>query len=399
MKGRVLLAFVLLGLTSLTADMVYEGARSVSGAYLEHLGAPPAASAAVGAGELLGYALRLVSGLLAVSLGSSAAFWGVIVMGYALNVFSLPLLALTGLWWQAALLYLFERVGKGLRAPLRDVLLAEVSEGIGRGKGFGIHEVMDQVGALIGPLLFAFLLARYGYPIAFLSLLIPGLASVLFVVKAWSLYPKVRAVEARESHRLTLRGINKAFWLYSASMALQALGFVHWAVASYFLKHWGVMGDAEIATLYAVAMAIDALVALPAGHLYDLVKLKSLPLIPITTLATMALLVTRIKAVGYAAAALWGVTMGFAETVMRASVADLVNEGLLALAYGVFGLVYGVAWTLGGFAITVLLQMSVTITVTYVALAETLSMLLMVLLSRALPFNQKSFPLRGPAAQ
>ncbi|MEM2029148.1 MAG: MFS transporter, partial [Candidatus Bathyarchaeia archaeon] len=130
MDRRILVVFVLLGLISLAADMVYEGARSASGAYLEHLGAPPVASSIIGVGEFIGYFLRFVSGALASYLGSSVAFWGFVALGYATTLIALPLLAFAGLWWIAASLYLLERVGKGLRTPVRDVILAEVTEGV-----------------------------------------------------------------------------------------------------------------------------------------------------------------------------------------------------------------------------------------------------------------------------
>jgi hypothetical protein len=63
---RAALAFVtLLGITSLFADMVYEGGRSISGPYLGLLGASGTVVGVVaGLGELLGYTLRLVTGYL-----------------------------------------------------------------------------------------------------------------------------------------------------------------------------------------------------------------------------------------------------------------------------------------------------------------------------------------------
>ena len=55
-----------------------------------------------------------------------------------------------------------ERVGKAIRNPPRDVMLSHASKDIGLGFGFGLHEAMDQAGALIGPLVVAFILARHG---------------------------------------------------------------------------------------------------------------------------------------------------------------------------------------------------------------------------------------------
>ncbi|MEM4576861.1 MAG: MFS transporter [Candidatus Nezhaarchaeales archaeon] len=383
MKKKILIVFVLLGLISLAADMVYEGARSASGAYLENLKAPPIASSIIGVGEFVGYVLRFVSGVVASYLGSSAAFWGFVALGYAMNVMVLPFLAFVGSWQIATLLYLLERVGKGLRTPMRDVILAEVTEGVGRGKGFGLHEVMDQVGALVGPLFFAYMLVHYDYSKAFLVLLIPGTLAMMFVLTAWSLYPKIRGVEVSPK-KLSFKGLGKRFWLYALSMSLQSLGFVHWAIASYFLKCWGIIGDAEIAMLYAIAMGVDALIAFPVGYLYDVVKYRSLYIAPITTLMVTLLLATKSTALAYVMAVLWGITMGISETIMRASIADIVDRGRLAIAYGIFGMLYGISWGIGGFIITLLLQLSLPVTIGYATLAQALSLLILIVLNRQL---------------
>ncbi|MCS7112247.1 MAG: MFS transporter [Ignisphaera sp.] len=381
MDKKIFIVFVLLGLISLTADMVYEGARSASGAYLEHLEAPPIASAIVGVGEFTGYALRLVSGVLASYLRSSAAFWSIIALGYAMNVLTLPFLSFVSFWWTAVVIYLMERIGKGLRAPVRDVILAEVTEGIGKGKGFGLHEVMDQMGALAGPLLFAYILTRYGYSRAFLSLLIPGIATMAFILSAWTLYPKIKSVEL-PSRGISFRGMGRRFWFYISATVLQSLGFVHWAVASYFLKYWGVLKDAEIVALYAIAMGVDALAAFPTGYLYDVIGFRSLYIAPISTLAAALLLLARGTLPAYAMAILWGITMGISETVMRASVADMVGRDKLAVAYGVFGLLYGISWSAGGFIVTILLQTSTLGAVGYTILTQLASFGILVLLNR-----------------
>lgn len=386
MSRRILIVFVLLGLISLFADMVYEGARSISGAYLERLEAPPIASAIIGVGELIGYFFRFVSGILASYLGSSAILWGFVASGYAMSVMVLPFLAFAGSWWIATSLYLFERVGKGLRTPVRDVILAEITEGVGRGKGFGLHEIMDQVGALVGPLFFAYMLIHYDYSRAFLALFIPGTLVMIFVLTAFFLYPKIRSVELSR-RKLSSRGLGRRFWLYTSSMSLQSLGFLHWAIASYFLKYWGVLGDAEIAMLYAITMGVDALIALPIGHLYDVIKFRSLYVAPITTLTIILLLTTRITALAYVMAVLWGITAGVSETIMRASIADMVDRSELAMAYGVFGMLYGSSWGIGGVIMTFLLQLSVTAAISYVAITQVLSLLVLVVLTKKSGFK------------
>jgi MFS family permease len=371
---RTVVVFVLLGLVSLTADMVYEGARSVGGAYVEGLGGPPLASAIVGAGDLLGYVFRFVSAVVASYLTSSFAFWGVVFLGYAVQMVAMPSLAFAGSWEVAAFLYLAERAGRGLRTPLRDVVVAEVSEDIGRGKGFGIHELLDQLGAIVGPVLVAAMLGLYGYRAAFLSLAVPGAVSLGLVVAVMALYPRVRSVELSFG-KVSFRGLGRRFYVYIVATVLLSLGFVHWMNVSYFLKYWGLLGDAEIALAYMVAMLADAAVAVPVGVLYDRLGLKTLYIAPLSALGSSLLLVYApslsgigglgVRTLVYAMAALWGVTMGCFETIMRASIADILPPEKRAMGYGVYGLVYGVSWTIGSLIYALLLAQLQTVAAIY----------------------------------
>jgi len=371
---RTVVVFVLLGLVSLTADMVYEGARSVGGAYVEGLGGPPLASAIVGAGDLLGYVFRFVSAVVASYLTSSFAFWGVVFLGYAVQMVAMPSLAFAGSWEVAAFLYLAERAGRGLRTPLRDVVVAEVSEDIGRGKGFGIHELLDQLGAIVGPVLVAAMLGLYGYKAAFLSLAVPGAVSLGLVLTVMALYPRVKSVELSFG-KVSFRGLGRRFYVYIVATVLLSLGFVHWMNVSYFLKYWGLLGDAEIALAYMVAMLADAAIAVPVGVLYDRLGLKTLYIAPLSALGSSLLLVYApslsglgglgVRTLVYAMAALWGVTMGCFETIMRASIADILPPEKRAMGYGVYGLVYGVSWTIGSLIYALLLAQLQTVAAIY----------------------------------
>ena len=85
---------ILLGVVSLFADMTYESARSISGPYLATFGVSAAVVGFVaGFGELLGYALRLISGYLADRTGK---YWTITIVGYICNLLAVPLLALAG---------------------------------------------------------------------------------------------------------------------------------------------------------------------------------------------------------------------------------------------------------------------------------------------------------------
>jgi MFS family permease len=242
-----------------------------------------------------------------------------------------------------------------LRAPARDVILAEVSESIGVGKGFGIHELLDQLGAFAGPLLVGFLLIMFNYKIAYLALLAPGLVSIALVATAWRLYPSLKSVSTRKP-QLGVKGYGGSFWIYTLATSILALGFMHWSIASYYLKSVrGALLDAEIGFIYAIGMVVDALVAVPLGVLFDRYKFKVLLLVPLLSPLFIVMLTHAPRELLYLAAIPWGVIACSEESIMRATIALLVEPSKRPLAYGLFGLVFGLAWAIGGFIYSAIL--------------------------------------------
>src|SRR3954454_11279971 len=217
------------GLVSALGDFVYEGARSIIGPFLAHLGASAAVVGIVtGAGEACALVLRLVTGRLADRSGRP---WPQTILGYGLTMLCVPLLALSGGLVSASVLYNGERVGKAVRSPSRDTMLAYASAGMGRGKAFGLHEALDQSGAMVGPLVIAAILALGGsFRLSFALLAVPGAAAmvVLFRLRAAAPDPRVFEPEVSlpESKKLRLDvHLPTKFWIYSAFSALTMLGF------------------------------------------------------------------------------------------------------------------------------------------------------------------------------
>ncbi|HEX9371654.1 MAG TPA: MFS transporter, partial [Roseiflexaceae bacterium] len=230
-KGTALRFVVLLGVVSLFADMTYEGARSITGPYLAVLGASATVVGIVaGFGELIGYGLRLVSGYLSDRTGR---YWAITLVGYAVNMLAVPLLALAGNWEIAALLMIAERTGKAIRTPARDAMLSHATSEMGRGWGFGLHEAMDQIGAVLGPLIVAAVLyVRGDYQTGFALLLIPALLALGVLVAARLLYPHPRDLEVDVPAPAT-RGFPRVFWLYLAAVALIAAGYADFPLIAY----------------------------------------------------------------------------------------------------------------------------------------------------------------------
>ena len=226
-RRNALRFIILLGIVSLFADMTYEGARSITGPYLAFLGASATVVGLVsGFGELTGYALRLASGYVSDRTGR---YWPVTIFGYALNLFAVPALALTGRWELAVLLIVAERMGKAIRSPARDAMLSRASSQVGLGWGFGLHEAMDQVGAIAGPLILSAVLAYdYGYREAFGILVVPALLSISVLLAARYLFPRPRDLDLAPE-ALEAKGLPPVFWVYMLAIAFIAAGYADYA--------------------------------------------------------------------------------------------------------------------------------------------------------------------------
>ena len=258
---------ILVGVVSLFSDMTYEGARSITGPFLGSLNASATIIGIVsGLGEFIGYALRLVSGYLTDRLGK---YWAITFVGYALNLFVVPLLALAGNWEFAALLILMERMGKAIRTPARDAMLSHATTEVGRGWGFGFHEAMDQIGAMLGPLIVALVLyLNGGYRAGFAYLLIPAILAVLVITIAARLYPHPQRLEVSVP-KLETKGLTHPYWLYVVAVGLIGAGYADFPLIAYHFGKVAVAPPNWIPIFYAVAMGVDAVAALILGRLFD----------------------------------------------------------------------------------------------------------------------------------
>jgi MFS family permease len=337
---------VLLGVVSLFADMTYEGARSITGPYLGLLGASGTIIGVVaGFGELIGYALRLVSGFIADKTGK---YWTITLLGYGINMIAVPLLALAGHWELAAFFTIAERMGKAIRTPARDAMLSHATVEMGRGWGFGLHEALDQIGALLGPLIVAGVLHfRNSYQTGFAILAIPAVLALSVLAAARVLYPNPRDLEVEVPDLKRTKSFPPAFRWYLAAAACVAAGYADFPLIAYHFKAVAVVPEVWIPTFYAIAMGVDALAALVFGRLFDRVGLPIL-MVAILISAPFALLVFQGGFYGaLGGMVLWGIGLGAQESIMRAAIAGMVPADQRASAYGVFNAGFGLYWFFG----------------------------------------------------
>ncbi|OLE37523.1 MAG: MFS transporter [Candidatus Rokubacteria bacterium 13_1_20CM_2_70_7] len=382
LAGRTASGFVvMIGVISLFADMTYEGARSVTGPFLAVLGASAAVVGVVaGFGELIGYAVRLVSGYLG---DRTRKYWTITLWGYALNMVAVPLLALAGRWETAALLMIAERLGKAIRTPPRDVLLSHAAAQMGRGWAFGLHEALDQIGAVAGPLLVAAILyAQGGYRWAFGTLLVPALLALAFLVAARLLYPQPRDFEPAETVR-SEGGFPRIFWIYLASVAFLAAGYADFPLIAYHLKKVSVAADGSIPLLYALAMAVDAVAALVLGRLFDARGLPILIVVPLLSCLFAPLVFSHNLALVVIGTALWGVGMGAQESIVRAAIAAMIPADRRGTAYGVFNSVYGIAWFAGSALMGILYDISIPALIAFSVISQLAAVPILSTLPRA----------------
>lgn len=356
---RVVVGF---GVVSLTVDLVADGAKALAGPLLGELGASALVVGLVtGAAEALGFGLRLVTG---PAVDRSKRYWGFAIAGYVLTAVSVPLLAVTPFIGSmglaaAATLIILERVGKAVRSPAKTVLLAYPAAAVGRGRGFAVHKVFDQVGAFGGPLIVAAIIAITGALwTAFAALALPAL--VAMVALLWlrarvpdpSIYEPAAApgVAQATNGRQQRGGIPLTFLLFSVSTALTTFGLVGFGLISFHVTEDGLVPLAAVPLVYALGMAVAAVAALVSGRIYDRSGAAVLLVVPVMAAAVPALSLAPALIAVLIGVGLWGAATGIQDSTVKALVADLVAAPRRGTAYGVFAVFQG-AGTFAGAAL------------------------------------------------
>ena len=389
-------AVVGFGVVSMTADMVYEGARSITGPLLASLGATAVLVGLItGAGEAMALMLRVVFGPLA---DRSGRYWTLTFAGYALTAVCVPALAITpflagaGLA-VACLLILAERAGKAVRSPAKTALLAHAAGAVGLGRGFGVHKALDQAGAVAGPLLVAGVAALAGtlWP-AMAVLIIPGAAALLVLAWIRRKMPDPAVSEnasapsasttARDAPRPRWRwrsasSLPTAFWLFAAACGVATAGLVTFGVISYHLTRDHVLPVAVVPLVYAAAMAAAALAALVSGWLFDRYGGRVLFTVPILVAVAPALAFTNSAVVAIVGVLIWGAAVGVQDSTVKALVADLVPTARRATAYGVFAAVQGAAAIAGGTLAGALYERSLPALIATIAAIQLIALVLL----------------------
>ncbi len=331
----------LLGLVSLfndaTSDLIYPLVPLFLASVL--MAGPQALGLIEGVAEATASLLKLFSGVLMDRTGHAKSW---VVGGYALAVLSRPLFYLATSWPIVLALRFADRVGKGLRTSPRDALLAATVDGGRRGLAFGLHRAMDNAGAVVGPLLAAWLLAR-GVPLRdiFLWAIVPGVITLALALAIKE--PPVIPVAQRRPFSWKLTGFPSKYKRYLMVLALFTLGNSSNMFLLLRAKELG-LPEYQVPLLWALVSAVAMVFSTPLSALSD--RLGRVRLI-LSGWVIYGLCYLLLGLNGFHTLLLWplfaayGLFLAATEGAEKALVADLAPRDRLGTAYGWFNLTAG----------------------------------------------------------
>jgi MFS family permease len=339
---------MMMGLVSFFTDFSTEMVLGVLPLFVvKDLGASRAILGAMeGSAELTSYVLRMVSGSLSDKIGKRKIF---VVIGYALSTASKPFFVLSSGWLDVFIVRVADRMGKGIRTAPRDALIADsVSESIS-GKAFGIHRTIDQMGAIIGPIVAFAILEVTDIRYVFLFSLIPGAVAIIILV----FYVKeISTTEIRKkfsetrifSNIANIVRENKPFTVLLIVSAIFSLGAFNFSFVLLKASDSGVE-ESLIPIVYAVINISHTAIGIPSGLLADKIGKEKVLIIGYSTLVVTTLLmvieVNDNSLYPYVYAVVFGLYLGISETVQRAIVPNYVSSELRGTAFGLFNIVIG----------------------------------------------------------
>lgn len=355
-----LIFIILIGIVSLLSDMTHEGAKSIYGQFLNIVGASPKVISFVGGlGEFLGSALIFVTSIIA---SKTKKYWTMTIIGYTINLFCIPMLALTteNGWIYAISLILLERVGKAIRKPAKNTLVSFCSKNLGEGKSFALLECLDQIGAFIGPLILTLVLYLKGttnlfdsYKFCFLILIIPAILTLCILLFARVKYPTPETFEDdKEEDNSNKLVISKSFKYYLVAISLVAFSFIDFPLITYHVSSLNIINEKNLPMLYSLAMLVDSISALIFGFLFDKIGFKTLVLSTLLSM-TFPLFIFNFNnsVLIIIGICLWGVGMGAQESILKSSVAKLSTKETRSKCFGLFEGIFGLSWFIGSFVL------------------------------------------------
>jgi len=332
-----LMLIILIGIVSFFADMTYESARSIIPQYFTYIlgGSVFALGIVIGLGDFLGYSFRSVSGKIS---DRTRNYWGMMFLGYTINLFAVPLLALANNYIVASILIIMERMGRATRIPPRDYVISTVASENKIGYSFALQNLLDQAGAVIGPLIISMMLFyKYGYRDAFLFLGIPAILSILFLYISYKYSKKGINFESRKKIE---KGIKKRHLMYYFfGIGLSAAGI--FSISFILVLAQGFLEQYEVTLIFTLAMVGEGIFGFIFGIAYDKIGKEIIIIGPILAILIISMVNFHNILIYMFLGLLFGAFTGINDTVTRSVVASYIEETHRGSVFGTLNTSYG----------------------------------------------------------
>lgn len=390
-KNRNILA---MGFTSLFADMSYEMGNAVLPSLLVvTLGGSPLTLGLVeGISDGASSISKSFSGYLSDRFGKRKPL---INVGYLMTGVLIPAIGVAGNAGQVLLLKTLAWFGRGLRGPPRDALISESVDSAEVGRAFGLQRAMDQVGAVLGPLLALVLGAYLSYPQIYIVGLVPGMVAfmiVFLVVREARPCSTVESDKRSAGFGMSIGMLPRKFKMFVTGAGL--FGIANFANTLFVLRARDLMTptlgptQASLASfgLYGLLNAVYSIASYPVGQLGDRWSKRNLLVLGYLVFGVSAIGITLVGAslAGLALVfALAGLHVALVDTSEAGFAADLLPEHLRGTGYGLLHTVNGIGDLLSSITVSgVWILLSPFVAFWYAALLSLLSAFLMVLLTK-----------------
>ena len=328
------------GLTSFLTDTSSKMVYSVMPMFLMSIGASKTSLSLIeGIAESTAALIKTLSGFWSDKIGKNKPF---MLIGYGLSAIIMPLYAFVSTPLQVLYLRFVERVGKGIRTAPRDSLVAGSVLNGETGKSFGLQKAMDNMGAILGPLIAFILMSLYpaNFPLIFLISGIPGLLGILVLF--------LKVSEAKKNQGALLKKIrfqdfSKKYYLFLGIIFIFTLGNSTDALLMVKANEIGVK-VAYIPLVYLITSIVSVVLAIPMGVLSDKIG-KEILLVGGYLVYAMVYF-----GFGYSSNirviislfALYGLYSAMADGIQKAFISDVIDKNKKGTGLGIYNALLGV---------------------------------------------------------
>lgn len=328
------------GITSFLTDTSVKMVYSVMPMFLLSIGASKTSLSLIeGIAESTASLIKALSGFWSDKIGKNKPF---LLLGYGLSSLIIPLYTFVVTPMQVLYLRFIERVGKGIRTAPRDSLIAGSVTNGETGRSFGLQKVMDNSGAIVGPLAAFALLSIFpgNYKIIFLLAGIPSILAIFVIIFG------IKEAKKKKEDLLTkfhLRDFSSDFYFFLGIIFIFTLGNSTDALLMVKANEVGVK-VAFIPLVYLVTSIVSVLIAIPIGTLSDRIGKQKVLIAGFLIYAVVYFGFGRTHSIGMIVGlfALYGLYSACTDGIQKAFISDIIDKNKKGTGLGIYNALLGV---------------------------------------------------------